>query len=593
MDAASPARLRKKSAPGMFRRLRPLWVWALLALLLFGWRKHQELSRNTRLVFSATMNGAPALEAEASVDGRRLMSGERVPVGWHDFSVWHPKAGTFSKQVFVKYGTNELGEIMLERSTGELTLQTEPPARLLIIEGPEFQEVLTNSTGQTLRVPTDRYEVTAQYENWQKTEAVEVSRFGANSVRFAPPFGALKLSASHPGAVFELSISNKVLRGEFPAELGELPEGSHRLVAQRRGSEQEAVVEIKAKTTNELKVEFVYGAAQFLTEPGGAKVLGRDGREIGQTPLLLAELEPGKWDFVLRREGFEPVPLLLAIAGGTTNLISTNLVSSTYAGAMNAARREYVSGNFALALEAATEALRINPGDSAALELKRSAFREENLRLAIVLGSSGDFTEGAAKLQLVLETFPEHAKAKKLLEEFHNRAQNQQEQARADWLKRGEALMDLVSKRHDGGDLFGRVELKSAKPLAEAEAAILRELEAGDPVFQVRKLTGSVPEAFVLEASFDAPLLSLKLGHRKCLVVGARTGENETQILFKVLDYKVEHKFPEGASFGTPATITLIPVHPSRMERISGVYRSQLEKGEADITARIKRALSP
>src|SRR2546430_1194612 len=84
------------------RVLRPLAWWLILVLVLYAYRTHQRLLEQTVLRFSPVLQGRSVdYEASASIDGRRISSGERIPLGWHAFSISHPKAEMYSTNLFI------------------------------------------------------------------------------------------------------------------------------------------------------------------------------------------------------------------------------------------------------------------------------------------------------------------------------------------------------------------------------------------------------------------------------------------------------------------------------------------------------------
>src|SRR5690348_3775496 len=86
------------------RVLRPLGWWLVLVLVLFAIRTHQRLSDETRLKFSVTLAGRELMiGATASFDQRGIESGERIPLGWHTFTISHPKGEPFLTNLFVWY----------------------------------------------------------------------------------------------------------------------------------------------------------------------------------------------------------------------------------------------------------------------------------------------------------------------------------------------------------------------------------------------------------------------------------------------------------------------------------------------------------
>src|SRR5207244_6707507 len=126
------------------RVLRPLEWWFLLVLVLYGLRTHERLSANTRLVFGPTLNGNSLSDHDftASVDGKPIRKGDLIPIGWHKFTVSHPKAEPFFTNLFVWYGEKDLGEVALKRSMGILSVEANPPANIWIFTGPELSTPL-------------------------------------------------------------------------------------------------------------------------------------------------------------------------------------------------------------------------------------------------------------------------------------------------------------------------------------------------------------------------------------------------------------------------------------------------------------------
>jgi tetratricopeptide (TPR) repeat protein len=593
MEAQNQALPKENQKRLGLRVLRPLLCWVFFVLLLFAFQTHKRLSQETRLKFSVLLEGRPVrYEVVSRLDGRELASGSRVGIGWKTLSFSHPKAGSFSTNFFIWYGENDLGSIGLTRSMGTLVIEARPPAQTLTIRGPEFTRTFTDISGTNFTVPTDRYLIEAKYSHWQKEERISVSALQSSTVRFHPPFGTLQMESSNSGVSFELRTDNNrvVGSGDFPSVLRELPEGEYTLTAHHNRNEKREIVAVKAGKTNRVDIHFTYGAAVFETSPAGAMVTTEDGRNWGKTPLALPELKPGFWKFTLSREGFEPAFALVEIAAQKTNTFQTNLVNTTYLGAVNAARRYLDSENFALAHQAALEALRVNPNDPIAADLKRKSFGMENIRLAKGLAAVGEFALGIKSLELALEAFPENGEARNLIERYRKNERDANERAREDWLNRGKKIFAASLKRYDGADLFDSRELRTKKPVEEVARAIVSALQTGDPTYQKKGYNSPVSESFVIEASHDMPLLSLKSGRRDVVIVGTQTRDDETEILFKILEYKPDIRRPEGAP--PTAGVIYVPIHSSRLGTLPGRLQTQVKEGIADVTARIQKAIS-
>ena len=139
--------------------LRPLLWWLILVLVLYGIRTHQRLMETTRIDFTVTMQGQPQYEASTTFDGKPIISGQKIPLGNHTFTVTLPKGEPFSTNLFVWYGDHNFGMIDLKRTMGTLSVTADPPAPFIFIRGPEWSVTLTNSSGLTTSVPTDQYSV--------------------------------------------------------------------------------------------------------------------------------------------------------------------------------------------------------------------------------------------------------------------------------------------------------------------------------------------------------------------------------------------------------------------------------------------------
>ena len=85
----------------------------------------------------------------------------------------------------------------------------------------------------------------------------------------------------------------------------------------------------------------------------------------------------------------------------------------------------------------------------------------------------------------------------------------------------------------------------------------------------------------------------LVTSRRKCLIVGGQTRDSETQIFFKVLEYKTEavEKFSIGAWISAPVDVKFVPIHPSRIATMTDKLQAQFTQGVSNVTARIKRAV--
>ncbi len=578
------------------RVLRPLLWWLGFVLFLFAIRTHQRLSEQTRITYAATLPGRGVLsDAVATVGKRPVESGDRIPLGWQTFTVTHPKAETFTTNLFIWYGAHDLGAIQLKRAQGILELHAEPSAALLTIRGPEFTQTLTNSSGGTISLPTDVYSIESKYAHWQHQDEVSIGRSTTTPWHLTPRLGTLALTCNREGASFELVAADNGLveAGAFPENIVELPEGNYKVLTQHHHHRWEKNLTVKAGVTNQLQVELLYGSAGLSTEPTGASVTTADGREWGTTPLSIPELPVGPWKFTLNRDGYEPAVALLEVVADETANFRTNLVGRNYAGAMAAAERYFAATDYDRALAAVEDALLAKRDDPAALKLRRQAIGYSRLRRAEALGKQGDYISGIKDLALALQALPENAEAAQLLADFKLREPAQREKLRVERLNQGKVVFDAVLSKHPDSDLFENHELKTSKRMKEVQTAILAALKT-QPAFQITRNNSPAPETFVIEAVQElSTYLATSAGKRQCVIVGAQTKAEETQILFKVLEYKTEavNKFSIGNLIGAPAEVKYVPIHASRIVRMTDSLKLQVTEGVSNVAERIQQSI--
>jgi len=571
----------------LMRKLRPLWWWLVLVFVLFLIHEHLLWLDRTRLVFTMSLEGQPlTFDATATVGGQEKASGDRIFLGSHTFAVVHPKVEPFSTNLFIWYGMHNLGDINLKRAKGTLSVKADPPATRITIRGPDFTVTVTNSAGTTLTVPTDRYRIEAEYMHWRETGEADVTMNAQASWIFAPRLGTAQLTCNRTGASFQVLKPDNTLveGGEFPFIIRDLPEGSYKLVAWHRENRREEWLMVKAGVTNTAEVQFRYGAVVLETEPPGASVASEDGREWGNTPLMFVELTPGQRQYQLRLSGYSPVTAIMDITADLTNHFHTNLFSINYIQAMGSARQYLASADYERALSAVSEALQANPSDSDATALRNEVLGKRAVHQAESLAKQGDYIGADKQLESALLLLPENGEVEQLLADFKKREPEQIERLRTEREERPRKVFDsLLVKRKDAA-LFDAHELKTSKPVFEAQSAIIDSLSNVQPVFHVTRSEPPAPETFRIFASQE-----FTGGMRQCLIVGGRVNDDETQILFKVLEFKSHHSvtFTGGLTFNTD----YVPVHPSRIPEFTDKLKAQVEEGTTIVTERIRQAV--
>jgi hypothetical protein len=199
----------------------------------------------------------------------------------------------------------------------------------------------------------------------------------------------VRLAYNRNEANFELISERGIVeRGSFPWEIVDLPEGNYTLITRYHRKERKDNITAVLNTTNQVQIDLLYGALHVESEPKGAQVINRAGSILGETPLLLAEADPGDLELTLRLNGYESANATIHVKVNETNSFRTNLVNTSYATALANARHYMGTKDYTLASDAAGRALQIVPNDEIARAILKEASAWNNLRWAQELGGN-------------------------------------------------------------------------------------------------------------------------------------------------------------------------------------------------------------
>jgi eukaryotic-like serine/threonine-protein kinase len=196
----------------------------------------------------------------------------------------------------------ELPMFHLVRSKGTLEVRSDPPGAKFSLRSDDGRISRDGFTPATLAdLPTGKYTVTAKHGDWEMHEIVAIERGQTARRSFAFVNSFVKITSDPAGA--QVIIDGKP-RGRTPLRL-ELSARPHELIAHLNGwpDEHQSIV---VRTENENSAHFVFanGSVKITSAPGGATVLA-NGRDLGQTPLVIAEVKPGPVTYELRLDGFK------------------------------------------------------------------------------------------------------------------------------------------------------------------------------------------------------------------------------------------------------------------------------------------------
>ncbi|HXL24794.1 MAG TPA: bifunctional serine/threonine-protein kinase/formylglycine-generating enzyme family protein [Chthoniobacterales bacterium] len=190
----------------------------------------------------------------------------------------------------------------LVRSKGALEIQSEPPGAQFSIRSEDGQISRNGTTPQSIvDLPTGKYSLIAHRGDWEMRDEVEVTRGETAHKSFAFVSATANITSEPSGA--EISVDGKS-RGRTPLPL-ELPVRSHELVAHLDGwPNEQQKIDIDPQHENAVHFVFANGSVKITSAPGGATVTA-NGKELGQTPLVIEEVKPGDVTYELRLAGYK------------------------------------------------------------------------------------------------------------------------------------------------------------------------------------------------------------------------------------------------------------------------------------------------
>jgi hypothetical protein len=268
-----------------------------------------------------TVDGGPAdlRELEMTLDGRPFFGFRPVSIGRRTLRVTGPGLVPYSVKAWVWYGVNELGTLELQRARGRLEVAVVEGPRRFLLKGTHFELDRPDLAGFSGEVPEGLYTLAAVYPGFVVATNLTVRRDTTNRLEARAELVAVRLTSEPPGAAMRLARDDAFtveLKVEDEAVTPPLPVGTYRLSGRLPdGYETSAVVELTAGVTNEVRLVFVHGGVELVTEPAGAAVRGEGARRLGVTPLTLARVRPGEHRYRVEHPGCEPLDVSLMVVG--------------------------------------------------------------------------------------------------------------------------------------------------------------------------------------------------------------------------------------------------------------------------------------
>jgi eukaryotic-like serine/threonine-protein kinase len=197
----------------------------------------------------------------------------------------------------------DLPPFRLVRSKGALQIQSEPSGAQFSLRSEDGHIAREGVTPQTVAdLPTGKYSIVARRGDWEMPDQVEVERTKTTSKSFAFVSAITNITSEPSGA--EVFVDGKS-HGRTPLRL-DLPARAHEVIAHLDGwPDEQQKIEVDAQRENAVHFVFANGSVKITSAPGGATVI-LNGKDLGQTPLVIEEVKPGDVTYELRLAGYKP-----------------------------------------------------------------------------------------------------------------------------------------------------------------------------------------------------------------------------------------------------------------------------------------------
>ena len=127
----------------------------------------------------------------------------------------------------------------------------------------------------------------------------------AETVRLVPFMGSTNITSTPSGVRFTLEVAGRTFEGVTPRRIPSLPQGRYRITFQREGWDAvQRILEVRKDAETPLEADLRGVSFDIRSTPAGGRVI-LNGREVGVTPLALADMKFGDYRLDILRDGYE------------------------------------------------------------------------------------------------------------------------------------------------------------------------------------------------------------------------------------------------------------------------------------------------
>jgi formylglycine-generating enzyme required for sulfatase activity len=212
--------------------------------------------------------------------------------------------------------------LRLLRSHGAAQLDSRPSGALFEIRDGETVVKNGRTPAALTDLPTGQYQLVLRMDGREERETLDIKR--GELVEKTVEFGTGKIAVTSQPPGVEILLDGAPA-GVAPLELT-VPEGAHELTAKyRQWPPQQRSVSASRDQPAAVAFEFVGGSVKITSAPGGASVFAGE-EELGKTPLLIPEHDPGEVTYELRLAGYKPVEIKGVVKPGEQTFLGERFV---------------------------------------------------------------------------------------------------------------------------------------------------------------------------------------------------------------------------------------------------------------------------
>jgi PEGA domain. len=218
-----------------------------------------------------------------------------IKIGMDNYDVW-------TETVNIEAGKENIITAVLQRSTGSLMVESEPANAAIFVDGKEIghtPEIIMSSAKGThaIEVRMDGYDI------WKENVDIEPGTENSITATLQLKTGSLNINSKPSGGT--IFIDGEQI-GTTPGNLKRLKLGTHQVEVKMTGHENwSANVEVSADKEHQITavLQQLTGSFNIKSEPANATIIV-DGKEVGDTPAVIAALVPGNHLVEIRMEGY-------------------------------------------------------------------------------------------------------------------------------------------------------------------------------------------------------------------------------------------------------------------------------------------------